>query len=779
MPQQITTAVENNFTKGLITEATALNFPENAATDTDNCEYTVLGDVKNRLGIDLEEGFSTLPISIANSAISTYKWNNVGGDSTLQLVVVQIGTLLRFYTSSVATTVSPLSDQLLISQVSLIPFAPSGGSVDPTKENTYSDGNGYLFVFNPSCEPIYCSYNNGIINATQIAVNIRDFTGIVEAVAVNTRPTSLTNVHKYNLNNQGWTSGSAWGANTNTYYSVHTGSMAFDIGTVSGITLGDTIYGYSGAIYYYPGGPIEYGSGSVTFGGTVTAYSAPTITINVTSVSNPSFGSPLPFTISQTNAGFIDQWFAAEGNYPSNADVWWYFKNASGVFDPATTQPNISLSAGNAPQGHYILSAFNQNRGSVSGISGLDNITTLKRPSNGAWFQGRVWYTGVDASQPSVGTAQFYSWTENIYFSQVNVGTAVNFGNCYQINDPTSENLFDLLPTDGGVIQIQGSGKVYKLFPTQNGLLVFAANGVWFITGSQGIGFAANDYTITKLSSIESLSEYSYVDVTGLPYFWNEEGIYAVQPAQGGGLSVESLTISTIKSFYDAIPKESKMRARGSYHPIDYTIQWLYRSTNTNGVNVEDRYKFDRILNMSTYNKAFFPYSISNSSNYICSIVYVQGPGGSNSPEPVFKYLAYNPAGSSLSFAEEFDTDYTDWASSGSPSSYDSFFITGYKIRGQGIRKFQPQYIQIFSKTNGEASSYKIQGIWDYANDPNSGRWSGLQTVTNALTRFDTTLRRHKIRGHGYVLQFKVLSADGMPFDIQGWSVVDTVNQGT
>jgi len=80
MPQQITSSVENNFTKGFITESTGLNFPENAATDTDNCEYTLIGDVDRRLGIDLEaNAVISLPVDRTNKAISTYKWNNVGG----------------------------------------------------------------------------------------------------------------------------------------------------------------------------------------------------------------------------------------------------------------------------------------------------------------------------------------------------------------------------------------------------------------------------------------------------------------------------------------------------------------------------------------------------------------------------------------------------------------------------------------------------------------------------------------------------------------------------
>jgi len=779
MAQQTASTVENNFSKGLITENTGLNFPENAATDTDNCEYTLIGNVLRRLGIDFEENFEEQDLgSRINSAVSMYKWKNAGGDGNTQVVVVQVGATLYFYSLSEATQTAPLSTQRLVATVNQADFVASGGTMDTTVENTYSDGNGYLFVFNSCCEPIYCSYNGGAVTASAINIQIRDFVGIPEATPVSARPTSLSAVHKYNLGNQGWTTKSAWGVDSPDTTSINSlGPKTINVGTVAGITLGDTVYGYSNAIYWYPGGPVQYGSGTVVFGGTVTAYSDPFLTINITSCSGFGYPTLFTFIIYQTNEGFIDAWLASQGNYPSNADVWWYFKNASGVFDPATTQPNVSLSAGNAPQGHYIISAFNQDRGSVSGIAGLSPVKTSIRPSNGAWFQGRIWYTGVNTSSPPDTMNPFYSWSENIYFSQVNVGTAVNFGNCHQVNDPTSENLFDLLPTDGGVIQIQGCGRIDKLFPVQNGMLVFAANGVWFITGSQGIGFTASDYTITKLSSIESLSPYSYVDVVGMPYFWNEEGIYTVQPQQGGSLSVESITVTTIDSFYAEIPKQSKKYAKGAYDPIEYRIQWLYKSEEED--DVLDRYSYDRIMNYSTVNKAFYPYSIDNSGTSINSILYVQGPGGSTSPEPGMKYLSSHPSVTSYaySFAEEFDEDYVDWASV-DPVNYDSYFVTGYKIRGQGIRKFQPQYVQVYSNSD-TSTGYKIQGLWNYANSGNSGKWTSPQTVINALGRFNVTARRHKIRGSGYVLQYKVTSLQGMPFDIIGWATVDTINQGT
>src|SRR6267154_156931 len=103
MPSQQISSVENNFTKGLITESTGMNFPENAATDTDNCTYTLIGDVTRRLGIDHEVNRVLNSISRTSKAINTYKWNNVGGDGLTQLVVEQVGSTLYFYKSSAAT----------------------------------------------------------------------------------------------------------------------------------------------------------------------------------------------------------------------------------------------------------------------------------------------------------------------------------------------------------------------------------------------------------------------------------------------------------------------------------------------------------------------------------------------------------------------------------------------------------------------------------------------------------------------------------------------------
>lgn len=780
MPQQITTAVENNFTKGLITEATALNFPENGASDADNCEFTLKGNVVRRLGFEYEPNFSSRVQDRTNCAMATYKWNNAGGDGNTQIVAQQVGATVSFYRSSTATIAAPLSTQLLAWTIPLASFAAPGVTFDTSKEAQFSDGNGYLFIYHPDCDPIYCTYDAGTIVGNRIDVKIRDFQGVIDGELVSTRPSTLTTVHNYNLSNQGWTQGSAWYASSGTNWIVATGSRALTVlAGIPGITLGDAVvlyghmaFGFGGANQY-----LAYGN--------VTSYVGTTLTINIVGVNSSLAGFEVEDqVVSPTNAGYLGTWNTEVGGYPSNADVWWYFKNASNVFNPGTTLANVTLNTGNAPRGHYILSAFDQQRDLVSALAGITDVTTTKRPRTGTWFQGRVWYAGVDASQPATGNANYTTWTESIYFSQI-ITEVTQLGNCYQTNDPTSQELFDLLPTDGGVIQIQGCGSIYKLFPIQNGMLVFAANGIWFITGSQGIGFSANDYTITKISAIKNISSTSFVDVEGLPYFWNEDGIYSVQPQQGGGLAVSTLTYNTIDSFYNEIPLSSKQYVRGDYDPINYTIKWVYKSDEAE--TVKSRYEYDRILNYNTANKAFYPYSIDISDPlfpYINGVIYVVGPGGVGAALSTFKYpSSIFTVSENILFAEEYRDNYADWNLAGTifgGHQYDSYFVTGYKIRGQAIKRYQPQYVQMWSGVDEADSGYKIQGVWDYSISGNSNRWTTIQNISIPGTGyFSVVSRRHKIRGHGYALQFKVISQDGKPFDIQGWAVVDTVNQGT
>lgn len=482
----------------------------------------------------------------------------------------------------------------------------------------------------------------------------------------------------------------------------------------------------------------------------------------------------------------------ARGDMPSNADVMWSFKNTSDVFDVSTIDGNMRGNSP-APKGHYILNLHYQDRDALGG-SGIET-TGVQRPSTSAFFAGRVFYSGIN----------FKKYNSRIYFSQI-VEREAQYGYVHQANDPTSEEAFDLLPTDGGMIDIQEAGSIYKLFTIANGLVAFAANGVWMITGSTGIGFTATDYSVSKLSSIPTLTASSFVDIGGMPSWWNSEGIYTIK-MDGGSPQVVSLSRERIQSFYDSIPLASKSYVKGGYNYIDGVVQWVYRSDTA--ATPDENYDFDRILNYNTKTGAFYVWTIPPSNVKLNGIlildttqgtlaeIQVQDDDGDDVVDddgnevvtyesvglvdaPFFKYLVSFPYSGShhdFTFANEYDEAYVDWASYDDIGvEYESFLASGYRLRGEGIRKYQDNWVTVFSKTT-EPVAYDFQGMWDYAlNGSGTGRWSVKQGIVHDDTNYSHRARRLKVRGHGKVLQFRLSSRPGKPFHCIGWSTFSTAN---
>lgn len=701
MPNTSGISVENSFIGGLVTEATGLNFPENACTDTVNCRFTKYGSVERRLGMDFENNYSTKAINRANVVVNTYLWRNVAGNGDFSVYVVQVGAIVYYYKTNTGT----LSGGAIIDST---PLVPVGGAPNPSSlEAQFTDGNGLLFITHPYCEPqlvVYDIASDAVIEAS-LPILIRDFQGDTsDPYSVDFRPSSTVgglNVHHlYNLLNQGWT--------------------------------GDK----------------------------------------------------------------LNNWDGARSDMPSNVDVPWTFKNSSDVFD-MTTVGNVIRGNTPAPRGHYILQLCDQNRDAASGTVGaLSNSSGYRRASTAAFFAGRIFYAGI--AYPGFNT--------NIYFSQVAERNS-QYSYCYQVNDPTAEDLFDLLPTDGGVIVVQDAGTIYKLVSIPGGLVVFAANGVWFITGSTGLGFTANDYTVQKISSVGTLSACSFVDVGGLPVWWNAEGIFTLK-TEGGLPQVVPLAHTKIKKFFDEIPVSAKRFARGFFNLYTGDVKWIYNEEATE--QLTSIYSFNKILNYNIYTQAFYPWTISDSDVKINGIVVSDATAGDISVDqvidastntvidassnnvvvfnafnlfttPGFKFLvSYPDAGSyAVTFAEERNQDYVDWFQRDiTGKDYDSYFVSGYRIRGQGMNRQQSGYINIYSDLTTDVGYY-IQGIWDYANNPNTGRWSSRQVVTeDGNGDFSVKTHRRKIRGHGKTMQFKIQSIPNKNFNIIGWSSLDTVNQG-
>lgn len=770
------TQVTNNFVKGLQTENTGLNFPENACTETFNCVFNLNGEVTRRLGFDEEENSTPVTINRNNVVTVEYLWVDAGGDGTVSLVVQQIGSTLRFYNTTSNTSVSA---GLNGTTIDLTTYSPSGAPSPGTKECQFSTGNGYLFVVHPNLEPFYVAYNPSTeaITSTQIDVKIRDFVG--EKTDSNydetTRPSSLTNAHKYNLLNQGWTNDliTQWNSGFVTISGTTTNGSTF-VSAMTQQAVSSLSVGMLSTI----------GSNGVSGKTIVSIFNAPP-------VGATDNGSSIGLSGNASASGTISDMRFVMNNYPGNGDVWWYNKNAYDVFSVGSIAQN-SLTTSLAPKGHYITSAWKVDRNTLSGLTGLTTDSSgTDRPSCTAFYAGRVWYGGT----------KHQGYNANLYFSQI-LDDIDKAGKCYQAQDPTDENLFDLLPNDGGVIVINGCGTVYKMFASGSSLLVFASNGVWEITGNQGIGLTAVDYSINRVSSVPSISGTNFVDVLGQPFWWNVDGIYTAAHDQSGTV-VKSITEGTIQTFYQSVPNNNKVFVKGAFNPLTKTVQWLYRDAETGSLN--ESYEYDRILVFDTQTGAFYPWEIDISGTTLNGVLVLQGAGGnvqevvltdedgtthvvdggvdvvvfSTLGELVAADFIYTcstaDSGSHLvSFANNDDTNYQDWASR-TPVDFDSYFVSGYQVRGDGQRAFQDNYVTVHSDLL-VPSKYYFQGIFDYGINSGSNRFGTRQLVSMTDTNRKYDSKRLLIRGTGKAIQFKVASYPNMPFGITGWTIFVTGN---
>jgi hypothetical protein len=791
MPRQQGTVVERDFARGLVTELHELKQDENVAAEIWDCVIDSKTRVVRRLGLEYEYAYETKKIDRDDKVVIGYNWKNALGDGSIDIHVLQVGGELHFFEAD-----SPYSSSAhqIATIITLSTYSPASAPAPDAVPCQFAAGNGKLFVTHPYLETIYLTYaSGGTVTATQVDPQIRDLEGMVSThsgspIEIDERPTStvagLDASHKYNLFNQGW----------------HHNSNAA-----------------------------------------------------------------------------LTTWDGAATTMPSNSDIWWAYKNSSGVFAYSEVA-NVDLGNTKAPRGHYLLNIYNEDRQTASGISTIAAVTTsYQRASTSAFFAGRLWLSGIN-----------YSGRNNrVYFSQV-VVMDEDYEKFYQQNDPTVEDISDLVDSDGGWVSIPDAGTIYKLVPLQQALLVFAQNGVWAIAGSEGVGFSATDYSVSQVSSVSTVSGNTFVFAENIPFFWNDDGIYTLNER----LQVVSISDDTIKTFLDDIPVASRRLVRGAYNPGLRTIHWLYQSTTPATVNEQSEY--DRVLTYNLRTRAFIPWTISTGATYpvahaiisddapvtqtqqntvvaddaesstvtitIASpgvITWTSHPlsdtdqviftttgalptgitagtsyyvvnsaantfeieatigGGSintsgtqsgthtatvddaivieqDSGDTVvtsvisgesgsvgFKYVVSltDGAGSyDFSFAEARETRYVDWYSIDNTGvSYSSYWITGYKIRGDGIRRQTAPYAVVFMEQE-ENASLLVQGIWDWSSSSATGKHTTQQQAySDNRQGFGLNTKRLKFRGSGRALQLRFDSVAGKPFTVVGWGTQESV----
>lgn len=705
MARQASTTVENNFVKGLITEFTAMNFPENAILEGDNCVYSELGGVTRRLGMDFENEFLGNTISgflKESDAVIEFEWYSVGNEGTTKFLVQQLGFRLHFF----SVENSGLSSKKKSFTVNLSTYAAPGKTATNirSKPAQFTSGKGYLFVVHQDCDPIYVEYNNETdsISVNVVELKVRDFEGLPESQEIDFRPTTLTNTHKYNLYNQGW------------YITARTS-----------------------------GNPVAEGG---------------------------------------NDKQVLQFWEDSRSDYPSNADIWWIYKNG---FDVMINDNFNKFTLGNtpAPKGHYLYDAFNIDRTGATGIPGLPSVTTTSRPSSVCFYAGRVFYSGVADD----------GFSDKVYFTQI-LESDDQLGKAYQVNDPTSETIFDLLDTDGGVISLPLIEKVVSMKVIADALIVIGTNAIFCVRGTENGPFKATDYSVEYVGAIGGTSHTSIIEVDSKLMWFNNDALYALLKDQiGVYFQIQNVSKSTIQSLIDSIPEANKQFIKGDYNKKEQIIQWLFSDQD-----VLTGYQYNRILEFNIVSQAFYTHTIDISLGPVISgIITIGGqkietislPVTDNSLENVtdnlldlvtvesstfvpnseiFKYTTVYDT-NKVTYSELRDDDLLDWVSyNPAGASYESYGVSGYRVRGEFLRKFNSTPC-LFVVRNLDGGRCEISGIWDYG-------FRESIPIELYLTRPEVSylMRRIKLRGKGRSLQIKFRSVGNAPFDLIGWSTFDT-----
>jgi hypothetical protein len=514
----------------------------------------------------------------------------------------------------------------------------------------------------------------------------------------------------------------------------------------------------------------------------------------------------------------IDYFKARNGVYASNADVYSYYLDSIFFF-----QPLFGLITGNtpSPKGHYVLDLFNQDRSGVSGLTlSGDNVVTSKRPTTLAFYAGRIWYGGIKDSE----------WVGSLYFSQV-IKNNQDAGKCYQLNDPTYNEMSDLLATDGGTIKIPEAGNILIMQQVGNGLLVFAERGVWVIRGGEG-AFSASNFTVDKVHDIEIIGPDTLVAVENSVFFWARSGIYALrEDSTGFRFSAENITEKTIQALFNDISENSKTEASGVYFKTEHKVIWMYSETE----QYTTRSKFNKMLIFDLRTGAFVTRTIAedfatspsvfgliekSTQNTIAAtedvtingvtvtisgedvVVTIETPI-STVTEPKFLIAAEDDGNFYLLFGQFDNRNFVDWEDiDGVGYDYTSFFETGHENLGDVTHVKNARNIwTFFTRTEDgfelvqdlgsgaeqvqltNQSSCMIQYKWDWSDSSVNGRWSAQRQAyrlkqynpSDVTDPFDYGYAiietRNKVRGRGKSLTVRFESETGKDMQVEGWAI--------
>jgi hypothetical protein len=760
MPTQTVNVERSNFSGGLITEASPLIQPENTALTIDNFDLNRDGSISRRSGMKAEaEGVvvdsELTATTFAYNSVRTFEWTNVNDDPSLSIGVVQAGNRLWFFDLFSDT----LSTNMLNGGLPLIISAGEDkGYVSGNSPMSFAAIAGQMIVCSKEMDyPLLVEYhkNDDEVGYSVIKLLVRDLWGEDDGLAANYRPRDLENDHRYNLYNQGWLP-----------YVVTKDYLGDD----AGVPL-YTLY----PAYYWSSGATKFKSKSGGQEKYLTNRNGDRLYPREYNSNHQRYTAASLYA-RHGRDGLKLVGGDTEKAYPSNADIAWIGKTSAGGFDHRLVD-GAWYGTSPAPKGKYIIDAFARgaSRESQSGLSGLAPDLEQGKLSTVAAFANRIFYSGVDSKVEGL-TAKSPSYSGSVFFTR-HIDNVDQLGKCYQIADPTSEDDPSLVPTDGGYINITEATAILKLIPIKSSLMVVAENGVWELSGVDGV-FRADSHNITKVTNVGCINADSIVVVEDTIFYWTNGGIYTIVASNDSVSSrfvSSNVTQSTIQTHYNSISNVARANCTGHFDVVNRKLSWLYSdATEYNGVTNKHNYNRELVLDVAL--QAFYTRTIQDAvaGTYVAGYLSVgdyvtvdvvqdvvvssadgeegvvtaelvvvdgeqvvvttreRGPAAS-----VTKYLSITPdytdtGNYGLSFSLYSDTGFTDWGESDAPAQ----LITGAETQQDTQRDKSVRYLTThFTRTetgfnlddDGELvadnpSSCNVRALWEFSNHVDGGK---------------------------------------------------------
>lgn len=757
----------NKFVGGLITDASPLTFPENTSAVDINMELNSDGSRQRALGIDYENGYSTIdsgmyPSSSNDIAFNVYRWENVNGDPLKSIICVQVGNIVKFFDAGNPTISSGLIGTRTFNTSPL------------NTKYSFTSVDGNLVVATGINLITTVSYSSNVLSYSTNTIKVRDFWGVEDkdsnydytvGQTVQKRPTTLSQKHLYNLRNQSFGIPRYINSNETAVkdpVTVWSGKYPSNSDTVTSFLYADandsgdriTRRFFAQDLEKNPLGNFRAANGYFIIdllnrGESRLQADAqnrdiyPELTLSVTTL--PQDKTTGGATVVSEFSGRV-----------------WYGGFSGDVIDPDSKSPNLSS---------YV--AFSQ---LVTDPSVITNCYQDGDPTTDADPDIVDTDGGYIRISNSFGICSMINLGRNLF-----VGAANGWWRIYGGNDSgfSATNYVVDKITDKGV---RGPSSIVEV---ENSLMYWSDDGIYHIKPDQFGEWVAENLTQSRIQKLYDEISVENKAISFGVYDTYQKKVKWLYNNNISNISQQKELILDIR--LNAFYERHIGQINGNSPPI------VIGGFNTDPFKVESEVENVTVLNSLVTVSSVGVTQTDNkrsSVNSLFEIGYVVVT--ELSPKIKYTFCAYT------------DLDWVDWRSyNGVGVDAPATLVTGQGTAGDSMRYKQIPYLYVHMKRTEDGfeldsggdfiptnqSSCLVQSMWDWTNSANSNKWGNPfqayrykrvyfpDSLSDPFdTGYEVVVTKNKLRGRGRAISLKFTSSPGKEMHIYGWSLIIVAN---